>query len=319
MSHIVAFETRHISVEVIADGVFAALHREGGWAVGNAGIIDLGDLTVVFDTTLTPESAQDLKAAALELTGRGADLVVNSHYHNDHIWGNQVFADGLLVSTGQTRALIQKAGQEEYDWYKANAADRLADLRVQLESETDPDARRQLEFWKTYYEGLSQSMPLLELRLPEIAFERRLVLNGSGGTAELLAFEGGHTGNDVVLYLPREDILFAADLVFVGCHPYLADGDPEHLVRALDQLEALSPRQVVPGHGQVGTAEDIWLLKSYIVQLQDLGDELGRNNATEAEVGKQMVPEPFAAWPYGNFFHANLRFLMERTERQRTP
>jgi hypothetical protein len=40
---------RHVRIEAVADGVWAVLHREGGWAVANAGIVDLGDATLLFD------------------------------------------------------------------------------------------------------------------------------------------------------------------------------------------------------------------------------------------------------------------------------
>ena len=53
--------------------------------------MDLGGSTLVIDTTLTPTAAEDLRADAQHLTGRVPNLVVNTHYHNDHIWGNQVF------------------------------------------------------------------------------------------------------------------------------------------------------------------------------------------------------------------------------------
>jgi cyclase len=47
-------ESRHFTLEPLADGVWAAIHRVGGWAVGNAGIVDLGDATLLFDAFLTP-------------------------------------------------------------------------------------------------------------------------------------------------------------------------------------------------------------------------------------------------------------------------
>src|SRR5450830_703053 len=111
-------ESRHFVFEQLADGVFAAIERDGGWAISNAGIVDLGGLTVVYDTSLTPRAAQDLRRFAEEVTGRAPDIVVNSHYHNDHIWGNQVFApEAQIVSSARTRKLIATAGMEELQWY----------------------------------------------------------------------------------------------------------------------------------------------------------------------------------------------------------
>ena len=93
---------RHLEIQKITDGVYAAIHRNGGHGICNAGIIDLGDATVIFDCMLTPAAALELKDAAKELTGREAKYVVNSHYHNDHIRGNQVFTNATIISTNKT-------------------------------------------------------------------------------------------------------------------------------------------------------------------------------------------------------------------------
>ena len=110
------FESRHFKIETLADGVFAAIHRPGGWAIGNAGIVDLGDFTLVYDTFITIEAGQELREAAETLTGNPVKIVVNSHYHNDHVWGNQVFdPETLIVSSADTRQLFTTKGKEEYD------------------------------------------------------------------------------------------------------------------------------------------------------------------------------------------------------------
>src|SRR5512142_3305829 len=120
------FHSDHFTTYQVSDGVFAAIATTGGAAISNAGIVDLGGRTLVFDTFMTPEAALDLRRAALGLTGREADLVVNSHYHNDHIWGNQVFDPGILIaSTSQTLKLMQTAGREEIRWANEVSAGRL--------------------------------------------------------------------------------------------------------------------------------------------------------------------------------------------------
>ena len=63
-------DSRHFRLEQLAEGVYAAIHIEGGGAIGNAGIVDLGDRTLVFDAFLAPQPAADLRTAAEALTGR---------------------------------------------------------------------------------------------------------------------------------------------------------------------------------------------------------------------------------------------------------
>ncbi len=91
--------SKHFVLHSLDEGISAAIAEDGGSAISNAGLIDLGGQILVFDTFLTPQAATDLRRSATEL-GRVPQIVINSHYHNDHIWGNQVFAsDAQIVSS----------------------------------------------------------------------------------------------------------------------------------------------------------------------------------------------------------------------------
>ena len=83
--------SEHFDIESLAEGVYAAMASPSGAAYSNAGIIDLGDSTLVFDTFDAPQAGEDLKHAADALTGRPATYVINSHFHADHWLGNQAF------------------------------------------------------------------------------------------------------------------------------------------------------------------------------------------------------------------------------------
>ena len=61
----------HFKIHQLAPGVWAAINNNlGGHAICNAGIIDLGNKTVVFDPFMNLDAAADLKKAAIQLTGR---------------------------------------------------------------------------------------------------------------------------------------------------------------------------------------------------------------------------------------------------------
>lgn len=99
----------HFTIEKLAEGVFAAIHNDdGGLAICNAGIIDLGDKTIVLDPFISPVAARDLKNQAELLTGKPVSIVVNLDLHNDHTNGNQVFVpEANIISTPNTRRYIQ--------------------------------------------------------------------------------------------------------------------------------------------------------------------------------------------------------------------
>lgn len=305
------FQSRHFQVQKLAEGVYAIINRDGGWAISNAGIIDLGDRTLVFDTLMTPAAASDLCTAAEELTGRPPTLIVNSHYHNDHIWGNQAFGTADIIATSQTRELIATAGREEVELYRERGPTRLNALQKQVEAEADPARRGQMRLWLGYYEGIVDTMPILEVRLPNLTFTEKMTLHGSQRDVELITYGAGHTASDALLYLPEEQILFMSDLLFVGCHPFIGDGDPDATVRVLNKVKGMAVKVLVPGHGQVGTLDDLVLLQQYIGDLDKMAGKMVEAGDPMETVDEQKMPAAYREWQHGQFFTVNLQFLLQ--------
>lgn len=129
----------------------------------------------------------------------------------------------------------------------------------------------------------------------------------------MITFEGAHTGSDTVLYLPEEGIVFMSDLLFVGCHPYLADGDPLQLLKALKELSKFDATCFVPGHGPVGTSADLSLLIEYVEACLDTAQNLLKEGgASEDRIAGLKVAERYSHWKLSQFFQANIRFLCQR-------
>jgi glyoxylase-like metal-dependent hydrolase (beta-lactamase superfamily II) len=92
MDELESYGLQHFKLHPLAEGVYAAIAENGGQAISNAGLVDLGGQVIVFDTFLTPQAAVELRRFAIDRFGQVSHIIINSHYHNDHIWGNQVFA-----------------------------------------------------------------------------------------------------------------------------------------------------------------------------------------------------------------------------------
>ncbi len=56
-----SFDSEHFTIEKLADGIYTAIHKNGGYAICNAGIVKLGNETLVFDCFISPKAARDLK------------------------------------------------------------------------------------------------------------------------------------------------------------------------------------------------------------------------------------------------------------------
>jgi cyclase len=311
--------SRHFRLQQLADGVYAAIHIDGGAAIGNAGIVDLGDRTLIYDTFLTPQAAADLPGAAEALTGRPVDAVINSHWHNDHIWGNQVFhANTEIISTEETRRLfIATRGHGAYDEFMAAAEANLEATREQFQATEEESQRRQLALWIDYHQSVVEAKPVLQHRAPNLTFDQHLAFYGTDRSAELLTFAGGHTESDAVLFLPQEGIAFMSDLLFIGHHPYLGGGDPDRLRQILKEICDLAPELVVPGHGPVGTADNLKHMSQYVSLLDGLARKMVEGGEAEETIDAMAIPEAYDDWLFASFFPGNMHFLYERWSGER--
>ena len=169
----------HFTLVETAPGIHAAIAGDTGAAGANAAIIDTGRQTVVVDTFQTAQAAEELRTAAVQLTGRQGLLVVNTHWHSDHTQGNQAFAADAIVSTRTTLELMVADAPADLAEYEAEIDGYLAGTRLQLESDEEAvraAARRRL----SALDQLKQAAPGFRLTLPNLLIDDRLEIAGDG-------------------------------------------------------------------------------------------------------------------------------------------
>jgi cyclase len=93
------FQSEHIILHILAEGVFAAIATETGAAFSNAGLIDLGNKTIIFDAFENTQAAADLLQASIQFTQRKPAVVIISHFHPDH-WAADPGMDAKSCTSG---------------------------------------------------------------------------------------------------------------------------------------------------------------------------------------------------------------------------
>jgi cyclase len=260
--------------EQLADGVFASIAEEGDVATGNAGFVDLGGETLVFDTHVSLTAGRALREAAEEHAP--VRTVLLSHWHGDHVYGAGAF-DAHVVATRRTCELMRERTEA-----------RLAEMK----------ARPLEEFEGTPFHEIARTeLPGLQLNHPVEKFDHDRDFSGAKRRAQALTFGGGHTLSDAVLWLPSERTLFTADLVVHG-HPWIGDGDPSAWPGILDRLANLRPEKVVPGHGPVSGPESIADVREYLDAF---------NSAKPGD------PNPYPELPWPEMWERNLAAFADRT------
>lgn len=262
-----AAQTGNFEMVKIADGVYAAIRTEppGLTVNGNSVFIISDDDVVVVDTTLTPGTAREELAALRKLTSKPVKYVINTHWHDDHIIGNQVYRDAFpgvefIAHTATleylpTTGLSNRKGamsEQGYPGFIAFLKEQLQSNKSAFGGPLDDEEKTTLASDIKIAERYMAENPAVEIVLPTITLDNRLTLHRGQRVIDIRFLGRGHTSGDIVVHLPREGIVIAGDLVmfpvpYVG-NPQSHPGDWSVTLQKLLELKATT---IVPGHGPV--------------------------------------------------------------------
>ncbi|EME99530.1 MBL fold metallo-hydrolase [Streptomyces mobaraensis NBRC 13819 = DSM 40847] len=244
----------------LAPGVSAYVQPDGGWCLNNAGFVTDGGRTLLIDTAPTVRRAELLRDAVAASGAPAPSLVVNTHHHGDHTYGNCVFApEATIVGHAGCREQTLAVGPQLHaiwPWVE------YGDVRITPATLTYTD----------------------ELTVHIGDTEVRLIHPGPA-----------HTVGDTVVWLPERRIVFTGDLVFNGGTPFIPFGSLSGSLAALDVLRGLDAETVVPGHGPVtdpGVYDTVERYFHYVAELARAGHAAGR---TPLEVAREADLGEFAA------------------------
>ncbi|MQA26938.1 MAG: MBL fold metallo-hydrolase [Micromonosporaceae bacterium] len=189
----------------------------------------IGDgAALVVDTLSTPAQARVLAAAARRLTA-APWVLVNTHWHFDHAYGNAVLAEG----------------QPTCDiWAHPETTAELA-------AQTPARLRALHDEWLPAEPELAAGLLEVSVLAPNRAVRDSADLDVGGRTVALRHFGRGHTAGDLVVHVPDAGVVIAGDLVEHGAPPSFSDSYPLEWPHTVAELLRLVTGPVVPGHGAV--------------------------------------------------------------------
>lgn len=251
----------------VADGVYAAIRTEpAGLTVnGNSVFIINDDDVIVVDTTLTPGTAKEELAALRKLTSKPVKYVINTHWHDDHIMGNQVYREAFpgieFIAHAATRDYLPTTGlsnrkgamsEQGYPGFIAFLKEQLQQNKSVFGGPMDDEERATYASDTRIAERYMAENPSVEIVLPTITLDSRLTLHRGNRVIDILYLGRGHTSGDLVVHLPKEGVVIAGDLV-IWPVPYVGNpqSHPGEWSATLEKLTALNPIAIIPGHGPV--------------------------------------------------------------------
>jgi len=300
-------------VERIGDRVHVVRQAAPNFAgvIGNVTIIEQDDSIVLVDSGASYGSGARVVEAVRRVSRKPVSAVIITHWHGDHplglsaireAWPNveiiatevtrdriAVEANGLPpVPRGQRDPAYEAQRMEIIEGYRNG---QLADLAAGAQSDEE----------RAGWQRATDSLPV---RVADVAgtyvieptrvFTTSLSLPDGSAPIEV-RFEGrGNTQGDAVIWLPRQRILVAGDLV-VAPIPYMFNVYPNENARTLEHLLAYDPQLIVPGHGE--PLQDTAYVRQLIAFIDDIRTQtaaLVRQGLSQEEVAAQVQLEPMA-------------------------
>jgi len=272
--------TRERTVTRVADGVYVIRHRDGPDTnpQGNTTVVVGSKGVLVVDSGYLPSSAREDIAQIRRWTRAPVRWLVNTHWHPDHIRGNEAYSRAFpgvdIIAQERTPELERGFDEPNLVRYRA----RVTALRRTLESGRKEDGSALTDTERAEaaatLEGRSRVMREFERYVPvypNVTFADHLTLDLGGRTARVERLGAGHTVGDAIVVLPEEKIVIAGDLV---AHPvpYFFAGYPYDEIESLEQLLRLEARVLVPGHGAV--QYDMAFVHETLALLRDVRDQV---------------------------------------------
>jgi glyoxylase-like metal-dependent hydrolase (beta-lactamase superfamily II) len=260
-------------LQKLADGVYAAIARPRTPINCNAAVIVYDEGVLVVDTHSRPSSALALIQQIKGITDKPVRYAVNTHFHWDHAQGNQAYPVAFpqqvsIVASEATREnLIQMGMQRVRDQIDAGPG-QVAELERKIAAEKDAASKARLQDELKQQQDYLAEIRSLELKLPDVTFDKSLILHRPDRDIALLFLGRGHTSGDVVAYLPKQRVVATGDLLH-GWMPFMGDSYPPEWVATLDALDKLDFDTIVGGHGSVKPRSHLRFFRNYLADLID--------------------------------------------------
>lgn len=257
----------------VADGVFVIPDR-GVELVPNVGVIVGDRAALVVDAGLGPRNGAVVRSVAEKLAGGRPLLLTLSHWHPEHAFGAQAFADATIV--------VNRTQRDE-------SREKAAGYR---------------DMFRQFGPSVAAELADIEFVDPHIVYDGAAELDLGGRTVELRTWGAGHTREDQGVLLPAEKILFIGDLTECRSFPVLsffppfeAEVDARKWLSVLEQIKRMDVRTVIPGHGEIGDLGTLDATQDYLTYIESETNRRADAGEDPETIPQAVVPELIARYP----------------------
>ena len=292
--------------EKLAEGVYAFVEDTGHSVVSGNSLVVVGeDGVLVMDTGHHPDVTRRMVEEIRRLTPQPVRYVVNTHWHNDHVAGNSIFAAAWPEARFVAHEFTARLLDEQVRPYMGPACQTFAKvqskaLRESLAEGKAMDGTPLTDARRERYQGVVEEIDKaieecaeMRFRGTDIAFTDRLVIRLGQREVRVLFLGRGNTAGDALVFVPDVKILATGDIV-VWPFPFAFQTYVSEWAAVLRKVEAMDTAAILPGHGPV--MRD----KAYVRTIAEFAESLDaqvkaryRPGMTVEELRKAIDLEPF--------------------------
>ena len=279
--------------EKVAEGVYYST-ATGSMTTGSNSVVIVNEQDVMLvDPGITPAAAAAFVADVKTLTDRPIKYVVDTHYHYDHAFGNQVFGpDVTIIGHDTTRRRLAGPGSLKERTYLTNGiaaiASRFTMLKRQIAETTDAQQRAVLERQLAIHQQYADEQAKIRPTPPNATLSRDMTLVRGTREIQIRFFGRAHTDGDIVVFLPKERMVATGDMI-TSALSYTGDAFVEEWPATLEGVLSLDFDTVLPGHGSVFKGKDhIRNLQAYWRDFYEQATALRKQGVAPEEAAKRI-------------------------------
>ena len=275
-------EPAQFDVQKLDSGVYAIVRHDPISYVNNANsLVVVGDSGVlVVDAQFTRLATNQTIGAIRRITSKPVRYVVNTHWHDDHVAGNQVYRDSFpgvqFISHANTRADLIALGAPNRRGTWDAAGPFTAQFERMLAQGLGGDSTAVVPLERAAMENtitvgrqyLTEKTGFRET-LADLTFTRVLSLDLGGRRVDVRYFGEANTRGDAVVIVPDSHIIATGDIL-VSPVPFAFNAYISGWIAALDSISEYRPAALLPGHGRV-MRDEIYLrqVRRMLVRIRD--------------------------------------------------
>jgi glyoxylase-like metal-dependent hydrolase (beta-lactamase superfamily II) len=288
------------SVRKVGDGLYATISdtSKGLTTVCNGGFLHGKDAAVLIEGFVSPAGAAFQHETLRTLSKAPIMCALDTHYHYDHSTGNSYYgANGISLWAHA------KTSRRIFESYAAlqgvEKSVIIGPLEAQAKNAKTEVARKHAAEYAATLGNIFGVANASVLALPNRPLDpAKLPVNlDLGGLTAVVETHPGHSGTDIILRVPAQNVVYAGDLLFNNMYPVTFDEQASVSGWRSTLKTFLSWGKdtiFIPGHGQICGPEGVQLSLDLFDDIALQAEKFYKAGMPAEDAADQyVVPEKF--------------------------